>query len=98
MPSLGPAFRIGVRASAAGERRDHGIVNADKLPLPTTFGGTPASTYLISREEQKTRQGLMRNVCGSCHTSDWADRHFARIDTTASEADAMVRHVDAGGV
>jgi len=68
----------------------HNIVNADKLPLPTTFGGTPAATYLISREEQKKRQSLMRNVCGSCHTSDWAERHFTRIDTTASEADAMV--------
>lgn len=65
------------------------IVNADGLPLPTTFGGVPATPHLIDPAEQSRRQGIMKSVCTSCHGSDWVSGHFARLDRTLAETDAM---------
>jgi hypothetical protein len=66
------------------------ITNADKLPLPTTFAGVPASSFLISPEEQNSRQMTMRKVCSGCHSSSWSAGHFARFDSTVADADRMV--------
>jgi hypothetical protein len=67
------------------------IRNADGLPLPTTFSGEPASSYLIGRKEQERRRGAMVRLCRSCHGTDWAAGHFARLDTTIAETDRMTR-------
>jgi len=66
------------------------IKNKDGLPLPSTFTGELASEYLIDRDEQTQRQNAMKKVCLSCHSTSWADRHFARLDTTLAETDRMV--------
>ena len=66
------------------------IENADGLPLPTTFAGQPASPYLIEPEEQGRRRATMGKVCRSCHSTDWIEGHFAKLDSTLIETDKMV--------
>lgn len=65
------------------------IKNADGLPLPTTFTNEPASPYLIDKAEQDKRQAKMNSVCTSCHTSTWTMGHFAKLDSTIRETNAM---------
>lgn len=65
------------------------IRNADGLPLPTTYSGVPATEYLISPEEQKTRKETLQNVCLSCHTPDWVQGHWGRFENTLKTTDAM---------
>ncbi|MFQ6132347.1 MAG: multiheme c-type cytochrome [Armatimonadota bacterium] len=67
----------------------HLIRNADGLPLPTTFTGTPASDYLIGEAEQSRRRGDMVKVCQSCHSASWAQGHFAKLDNTIAETNQM---------
>ncbi|MFO0794210.1 MAG: multiheme c-type cytochrome [Candidatus Brocadiaceae bacterium] len=66
------------------------IKNKDAIPLPTDFLGQPASEYLISKTEQTLRQREMKKVCQACHSTDWTDRHFAKLDCTIAETDKMV--------
>lgn len=65
------------------------IRNKDGLPLPTTFTGELASEYLISREEQEKRLDGMKNICKGCHSTDWTDGHFVKLDNTIRETDQM---------
>lgn len=65
------------------------IKNADGLPLPTTFTNDPASSYLIDKAEQDKRQAKMNGVCNACHTSTWTKGHFAKLDSTIRETNAM---------
>lgn len=65
------------------------IKNADGLPLPTTFSGVPASTYLIDKDEQEKRLKAMKNICNGCHSTDWINGHFAKLESTVKETDAM---------
>jgi hypothetical protein len=65
------------------------IVNADGLPLPTTFTGIPATPHLIDPAEQGRRQTAMKAVCNSCHGIDWVNSHFSKLDKTLEETDAM---------
>lgn len=67
------------------------IKNADGLPLPVTFAGEPASSFLIDKEEQQRRQGVMKAVCKGCHGTNWTDGHFAKLDSTIRETDAMTK-------
>jgi len=70
--------------------RTHLIKNADGLPLPTTFTGQPATEFLLAPKEAAQRQAGMKALCGSCHGSTWVNGHFAKMDATVREADAMV--------
>lgn len=65
--------------------------NADGQPLPTTFAGEPAAEGLLSAEQQAERRERMRNVCVACHSRRWADDHFAKIDRSVAETNAMTR-------
>lgn len=65
------------------------IKNADGLPLPTTFTNIPASAYLIDKPEQDQRFAKMKGVCASCHTTAWISGHFAKLDSTIQETNAM---------
>jgi hypothetical protein len=65
------------------------IKNSDGLPMPTTFGGEPASEYLIDADEQKNRKALMQAVCTGCHSTDWVNGHFAKLESTIEETDRM---------
>ncbi|UCG37674.1 MAG: hydroxylamine oxidase, partial [bacterium] len=66
------------------------IRNADGLPLPTTFGGEPASVYLIDPATQDKRRAAMGRICGGCHGFDWYSKHFEKLDRTIEEVDRMV--------
>lgn len=66
------------------------IVNADGLPLPTTFAGLPAADFLIDESEQANRKDNMRTICKTCHNTQWVNGHFAQMDIANKEADAMV--------
>jgi len=67
-----------------------GIQNSDNLSLPTTFQGDPANSFLIDSKEQASRKGIMRQACTACHGTNWANSHFAQIDSTNINADRMV--------
>jgi hypothetical protein len=58
------------------------IRNAAGLPLPTELTGEPASEFLIDTAEQARREQRMRSVCASCHSGQWIDGHFAKLDHT----------------
>ncbi len=73
------------------EGETYKIRNADGLPLPVTFTGELASSYLINSREQSRRKETMKKVCRACHSTDWAEGHFARLDTAIVETDRMVR-------
>jgi hypothetical protein len=65
------------------------IRNADGLPLPTTYMGIRATDYLIDREEQEKRKSRMVDICQSCHSSDWAEGFFEKMEATIAETDQM---------
>ena len=66
------------------------IRNADGQPLPTTFGGVPASEeYLLSEKEQADRKAVMQGVCKSCHSTQWTEGHFAKMEKTVEETNLM---------
>jgi hypothetical protein len=66
------------------------IKNKDGQPLPTAFTGEPATAYLISQEEQAKRQEVVKGLCRSCHSSQWTDGHFKKMDNTLRETNEMV--------
>jgi len=65
------------------------IKNADGLPLPTTFANVPAAGFLIDSAEQDQRRKAMSKVCTACHSTDWANLFFLRLDTTVQETNQM---------
>jgi hypothetical protein len=58
------------------------IRNSQGLPLPTDFQNRPASSYLISEDEQAARRSVMQANCKQCHAGSWVDNHFKRLDNT----------------
>ncbi len=67
------------------------IKNKDGLSLPTTFGGLPASEFLIDKAEQESRINGMKGVCNGCHNRDWINGHFVKLANTVQETDAMTQ-------
>lgn len=67
------------------------IKNQDNQPLPITFSQVPAKEYLINDMEVANRKEIMGNICKKCHSSQWANKFFAKIDTTNAHADRLVR-------
>ncbi|GBD98984.1 hydroxylamine oxidoreductase precursor [bacterium BMS3Abin07] len=65
------------------------IRNKDGLPLPATFLNEPASGYLIDKAEQKKRYNVMTGICKGCHSTDWVNDHFAKLDNTIKETNEM---------
>lgn len=65
------------------------IKNKDGLPLPATFTGEPASEYLIDGSEQENRLNTLEKVCKSCHSTQWTNGHFAKLENTIKETDEM---------
>jgi hypothetical protein len=65
------------------------IKNKDAQPLPTTFLGEPASEYLINKSEKEKRLSLMKNLCKTCHSTDWINGHFSKLENTIRETDEM---------
>jgi hydroxylamine dehydrogenase len=67
------------------------IKNADGMPLPTTFAGEPAASYLINPAEQAKRLASMEAICQSCHSTPWTTGHFAHLKTVIHETDEMTK-------
>ena len=67
------------------------IKNKEGLPLPVTFTGEPASGYLIDKPEQEKRQQTVMNVCSGCHSTDWTQGHFAKLENTINETNIMTK-------
>jgi len=65
------------------------IKNKDGLPLPVTFGGEPATAFLIDTAEQERRFDTMKNVCKGCHSTSWVNGHFSKLDNTLKETNEM---------
>ena len=67
------------------------IRNEEGQPLPLTFEGAPAAEYLLDEARQAERRSRMRSVCTACHSTSWAQEHFAKLDRTNQETDRMVK-------
>jgi len=65
------------------------IKNKEGLPLPTSFTGEFASEYLIDKAEQKKRLDSMKTLCNGCHSTDWINGHFTKLDSTIKETNEM---------
>jgi len=65
------------------------IVNDDGLPLPATLTGEPASEFLIDNVEQEKRRNQFIKICGECHSTDYAQNHFNKLDQTVNETNFM---------
>jgi len=65
------------------------IMNKAGLPLPTEFTGEAAIEYLIDEKEQAKRRKTMQNVCLSCHSSQWVQQHYARVENTIKTTNEM---------
>ncbi len=65
------------------------IRNSAGLPLTADLDGSPASKFLITKEEQKRRNDRMQKICLTCHSSGWVKRHFKRLDNTIQSTNAL---------
>lgn len=65
------------------------IKNRDGLPLPATFTNEPASEFLIDKQEQEKRYQVMSKVCKGCHSTNWVNGHFEKMDNTIKETNEM---------
>lgn len=63
------------------------IKNNAGLPLPTELTGETVSSFLIDSKEQEKRLAEMKRVCVACHSTQWTDKHFARLKLTMAETD-----------
>ncbi len=74
-----------------GSGATYELRNPDGQPLPVTFEGEPAEQGLIGPRERERRRELMARVCNACHNRQWIGAHFAKLDRTIRNTNAMVR-------
>jgi hypothetical protein len=65
------------------------IRNQAGLPLPTELTGEPALGFLIGPGEQQIRRERMKKMCAACHSRQWTDGHFAKLERTVETTNAM---------
>lgn len=65
------------------------VKNSVDLPLITELDGTPVSEFVISKEEQEKRNSNMKSLCYSCHSSQWVNNHFERLDNTIERTNEL---------
>jgi len=65
------------------------IRNRAGLPLPTELTGEPAAEFLIDPKEQNKRRRTMQGVCTSCHSSQWVQGHFRRLEHSIQTTNEM---------
>jgi len=65
------------------------IRNKAGLPLPTDFTGETAQAFLIDKAEQDKRLKTMQQVCLACHSQNWVEGHFKRLDHTIQTTNQM---------
>jgi len=67
------------------------VRNRDGQPLPTTFSGEPAAEYLIGPQDMTSRRETLQKVCLSCHSREWVQGHWARLENTIKTTNEMTR-------
>lgn len=65
------------------------VVNSTGLPLAVELNGEPVAKFVLSKEQQDERNDKMKAVCLSCHSSQWVDNHFLRLDNTIHRTNSM---------
>ena len=66
--------------------------DASVLPLPTDLDGSPASKFLIDKDEMQKRTASMQAICLSCHSESWVKGHWTQFENTIAKTDAEIRH------
>ncbi len=67
------------------------IKNRDGQQLPTALSGEQASEYLIDSDEMAKRRAAMQGICRSCHSADWVNGHWVRLENTIRTSNEMTR-------
>ena len=65
------------------------VVNSQSLPLIVELDGKPVEKFVISADEQLIRNSKMKGVCSSCHSSNWVDNHFTRLENTIKKTNEI---------
>lgn len=65
------------------------IKNSAGIPIATELNSDPVSEFLIDPDEQKLRNDNMQKICIACHSTSWVESHFARLENTIRETNAM---------
>lgn len=79
-----------IYAHAHPKSADTSIISTKAgLPLPTELTGEPASEYLIDKAEQQKRRKTMQNICLGCHSTQWTDSFFTKLENTIKTTNAM---------
>ena len=65
------------------------VVNSAGLPIAVELSGEPVSAFVLSKDQQEERNGRMKAVCLSCHSTQWVENHFIRLDNTIEKTNAI---------
>jgi len=65
------------------------IKNKAGFPLPTELTGEPVTEYVIDEREQTKRREAMQKVCLACHSSQWVNQQYARLEGTIQTTNEM---------
>ena len=65
------------------------IRNKAGLPLPTELTGEPVTQYLIDSKEIEKRLKTFQNICQTCHSAEWTESHFKRLENTIRATNEM---------
>ncbi|MBT8360011.1 MAG: hydroxylamine oxidase [Deltaproteobacteria bacterium] len=65
------------------------VVNSEGLPLAVELNGEPVAKYVLSKEQQDEHNDRMKAVCLSCHSTQWVENHFLRLDNTIERTNDM---------
>ena len=65
------------------------VVNSDGLPLAVELTGEPVARYVLDTKQQAEHNARMKAVCLSCHSTQWVDNHFLRLDNTIHRSNAI---------
>jgi hypothetical protein len=66
-----------------------GIRTPSGLPLPAELTGEPSAEFLIDPAEQARRRQRMQAVCAPCHSKQWVEGHFAKLDRAMETTNAL---------
>jgi hydroxylamine dehydrogenase len=64
------------------------IRNKAGLPLPTELTGEPVAEFLITPQEQRIRTERMQQICQGCHSQQWVNGHYVRMENSIAETNA----------
>jgi hypothetical protein len=65
------------------------VINSDGLPLPVELNGEPVANFVLSEQQQLENNTRMKSVCLSCHSTQWVENHFLRLDNTIHRTNRM---------